>query len=86
MINPILNINGSSASDLIEPRIKAINHLRDAIEALLQVTPNGRDYSDNDQCTADRNAHYDRIEAIHAIHTEIYKEAVAIKRQSDREA
>lgn len=86
MINPILNINGSSAADLIEPRLKAINNLRDAIDALLQVTPNGRDYSDNEQCTADRKAHYDRIEAIYAIYTEIYKEAVAIKRQSEKEA
>ena len=39
MITPQLNINGSSAADLIEPRLKALDHLIDAMEALRQVMP-----------------------------------------------
>ena len=42
MIRPTLNINGSSAFDLIDPRRAAMDHLMDAIEALKQVTPHGR--------------------------------------------
>jgi hypothetical protein len=82
MIRPTLNINGSSADDLIQPRIAAYDALQAAIKALQQVTPNGRDYpGDNDRCVADRQAHYDRLAALQAIATEIVAEAVLIKEQ-----
>jgi hypothetical protein len=82
MIRPIVNINGSSLTDLTHPRIAAYDALQAAIKALQQVTPNGRDYpGDNDRCVADRQAHYDRLAAITAIATEIVAEAVLIKEQ-----
>lgn len=84
MITPQLNINGSSAEDLIAPRREAMDHLMDAIEALSQAVPNGRDYPGNaTACTADREEHYDRIKAIKAIREAIYTEALAIMRQQD---
>ena len=82
MIRPTLNINGSSADDLIEPRRDASDALQAAIKALQQVTPNGRDYPGQpDQCVADRQAHYDRLAALMAIATEIMSEAIYIKEQ-----
>jgi len=82
MITPTLNINGSSLTDLTHPRIAAYDALQAAIKALQQVTPNGRDYpGDNDQCVADRRAHYNRLAALQAIATEIVAEAVLIKEQ-----
>ena len=82
MITPQLNINGSSADDLINPRLQAMDHLMDAIEALSQTVPNGRDYLGNTTaCLADREEHYDRIKAIKAIREAIYAEAIAIKEQ-----
>jgi len=82
MIHPTLNINGTSADDLIQPRIDACDALRAAMVALKQATPNGRDYpGDNDQCVADRQAHYDRLAAITAIAAEIMAEAISIKEQ-----
>ena len=82
MITPQININGSSAKDLIEPRLAAMDCLMDAIEALSQAVPNGRDYPGNAvACTADREEHYDRIKAIKAIREAIYAEALAIKAQ-----
>lgn len=82
MITPQLNINGSSADDLIKPRRDAMDHLMDAIEALSQAVPNGRDYPGNaTACLADREAHYDRIRAIKAMREEIYAEALAIMAQ-----
>lgn len=84
MIIPTLNINGSSADDLINPRLDAIAHLKKSIEALLKVTPNGRDYSDSALCNIDRNEHYDRIQSIHDIWNEIYNEAIAIKKQEQK--
>ena len=82
MITPRININGTSADDLINPRLQAMDHLMDAIEALSQVVPNGRDYPGSaTACTADREEHYDRIKAIKAIREAIYAEAIAIKEQ-----
>lgn len=82
MITPLLNINGSSADDLINPRLAAMDHLMDAIEALSQAVPNGRDYPGNSTaCIADREEHYDRIKAIKALREAIYAEAIAIKEQ-----
>lgn len=87
MITPQLNINGSSADDLIDPRLKAMANLDLAIEALSQVTPNGRDYPGNAvACTADREEHYDRLNLIAAIRESIYAEAIAIKQQQEQAA
>lgn len=82
MITPTLNINGSSADDLIQPRITAYDALQAAIKALQQVTPNGRDYpGDNDACVADRDKHYARLKKINALRAEIMSEAIYIKEQ-----
>ena len=82
MITPKLNINGSSASDLIEPRRQAMDHLMDAIEALRQAAPNGRDYpGDYDGCAADRDRHFARLERIKAIREELMTEALHIMQQ-----
>ena len=50
-IAPTLNINGTSAADLIDPRRAAFDALTNVIIILKQVTPNGRDYPGNaDRC------------------------------------
>ncbi len=82
LISPIVNINGSSVADLVDPRLQAMDHLMDAIEALKQAAPNGRDYpGEYDRCAEDRAAHYIRIGAIKAIRETIYAEAIHIKAQ-----
>jgi len=82
MITPTINNNGSSVSDLIDPRLAAYDAVQDAIKALQQVTPHGRDYpGDIDRCTIDRNAHYDRLNTLHVMAAEIVAEAVAIREQ-----
>ena len=82
MIRPVLNINGSSAFDLIDPRRTAMDALMDAIEALKQATPNGRDYiGDNERCLADRTIHFDRLAALHTLREELFDEALHIQQQ-----
>jgi hypothetical protein len=82
MIRPTLNINGSSAFDLIDPRRTAMDHLLDAIEALKQCTPNGRDYpGDYDRCGEDRGLHFDRLAALHTLREELLDEALHIQQQ-----
>jgi hypothetical protein len=82
MIRPTLNINGSSAFDLIDPRRDAMDALMDAIEALKQVTPNGRDYICNrGRFIADRELHFDRLAALHTLRNELLEEALHIGNQ-----
>jgi hypothetical protein len=83
MIRPTLNINGSSADDLIDPRIAAYEALQVVKEALAKVTPNGRDYpGDTAQCVADREAHYDRLATLRAIAAELILEVISIEGQT----
>jgi hypothetical protein len=82
MIRPTLNINGTRAIDLIDPRRDAMDHLMDAIEALKQVTPNGRDYiCDRERFIADRNTHFDRLAALHTLRNELLEEALHVQQQ-----
>lgn len=83
MIMPKVNINGSSIADLTYPRMKAMDHLMDAIEALKQATPNGRDYpGDTMRCVDDRNTHSDRISALRALREELTVEIHYIRGQA----
>ncbi len=82
MIRPTLSINGSSAADLIQPRRDAMDHLMDAIEALKQVTPNGRDYiCERDRFIDDRTTHFDRLAALRVLREELLDEALHIQQQ-----
>lgn len=82
MIRPTLNINGSSAFDLINPRRDAMDLINEVIEALKQVTPNGRDYiCDRERFIADRNTHFDRLAALRVLREELLEEALHIHQQ-----
>ena len=82
MITPLLNINGSSYRDLVEPRQKAWKLLDDAVEQLCSMTPNGRDYPDNQTaCIADREENYERIAMLRKLADTLLKEALAIHEQ-----
>lgn len=82
LITPKININGSSADDLINPRIEADRLIGEVISALQQATPNGRDYpGDNNACVADRELHYERIKALRSLQDTLFQEALTIKRQ-----
>jgi hypothetical protein len=82
MIRPTLSINGSSAADLIQPRRDAMDALLDAIEALKQVTPNGRDYiCERDRFIDDRTTHFDRLAALRVLREELLEEALHIGNQ-----
>ena len=82
MIRPILNINGSSAFDLIDQRRHAMDALLEAIDALKQCTPNGRDYpGQHDRCIADRDTHFDRLSVLHTLREELLDEALHIQQQ-----
>jgi len=82
MIRPILNINGSSAFDLIDQRRNAMDALLEAIDALKQLTPNARDYPGQyDRCINDRETHFERLAALHTLREELLDEALHIQQQ-----
>lgn len=82
LITPQLNINGTSARDLIDPRQQAWKAIDDVIDHLQQATPNGRDYPGNaTACTADRELHYDRIGALRELQAVLLREALLIQDQ-----
>ena len=83
MIRPVINNNGTDAFELIDARRTAMDCLMDAIEALKQVTPNGRDYpSEYDRCIADRTTHFDRLAALHTLREELFDEALYIQKEA----
>ena len=56
--------------------------LLEAIDALKQCTPNGRDYPGHyDRCIADRETHFDRLSSLHAMREELLDEALHIQQQ-----
>ena len=82
MIRPTLNNNGTDAFDLIQPRRDAMDLINEVIDALKQVTPNGRDYpGDTLACAADRVTHFDRLNDLHTLREELLDEALHIQRQ-----
>jgi hypothetical protein len=82
MIRPTLNINGTDAFDLINPRRNAMALIDEVIEALKQTTPNGRDYlCQRDRLTADRNTHFDRLAALRVLREELLEEALHVQQQ-----
>ncbi len=83
LIRPNVNINGTSRADLVTQR-RAVNEAALAlIEALKQMTPNGRDYpGDPDGAQRDRGIHYARIAAIELLRDAVVHEALAIQRGS----
>jgi len=85
MITPTININinGSSIHDLVDPRLKAMGHLTDAIEALKLATPNGRDYRDRIDLEIDRGIHFSRLDVLRLLREALMAEAVHIKEQGE---
>lgn len=87
MIRPTLNLNGSSAFDLINPRRTAMALIDEVIDELKQATPNGRDYpNDTMACAADRTTHFDRLAVLHTLREELLDEAIHIKQQEKTNA
>lgn len=87
MIRPILNINGTSAEELIQTRRNAIEALDAVMKALQEMTPNGRDYpGQQDRCRTDRELHYSRFAQLDAMRNQIMDEALEIMRQRDGKA
>lgn len=79
IIRPILNINGTSRDELVDQRRAVADALRDVVEAMRHMVPNGRDYpGDYDRLQRDRFTHFARMDQINKLYNDIIEEASAI--------
>jgi hypothetical protein len=84
LVTPIVNLNGTCAADLIAHRTKACKAISEAIEAMREAFPHGRDYQTHRTAFASeaaRDAWMERIHALHVMRDELMTDAVSIQRQ-----
>lgn len=79
-ITPHVNLNGTSAEDLVTQRLAVHKAALALIDALKQMAPNGRDYpGDPDGAQRDRGTNYARIASVEHLRDIVVVEALAIK-------
>ena len=73
MITPTIHLNGTSARDLAEVYSNAARAVDEAIDAIAQASPNGRDYYPQgpDAMAKAVDEHSARLEALRQIRTEL---------------
>lgn len=79
IIRPTVNINGTSRDELVDQRRAVADALRDVVETMGHMVPNGRDYpGDYDRLQRDREIHFARMNQINKLYLDIIEEASAI--------
>ena len=75
MVLPVVHINGTSREELIRLRCDAADKVRQALEALADMAPNGRDYYLVDGSLRQAQDQHDRrASALRGVLDEIEKE------------
>ena len=72
---PIIHLNGTSADELVRARQKAIQKLDEALQALAEMRPHGRDYYLEEG----------RLQIAEAQHTARMREVTAVRDDITRE-
>ncbi len=72
---PVIHMNGTSRDRMVEQYCAARQAVLDAIEALAKIDVNGRDYYPlgPDAITIARSEHYDRMEALSNVASDLMK-------------
>jgi hypothetical protein len=80
IMKPIVNINGTSRTELIEQRIDARRAVTALMETLQHMVPNGRDYIGNQEAfDRDRAIYRERFAALDALYNTLLDEALNIQ-------
>jgi hypothetical protein len=78
-MQPIVNINGTSRDDLVKMRIEARRAIHEALRALQELSPHGRDYIGNrDAWKRDSDIYCERFRILDAMANDLLDEGVAI--------
>jgi hypothetical protein len=79
MMQPIININGSSRSSFVAERIAIVRSIESVMEVLCQTKPHGRDYPGNvERFATDTAIYQERFALLDKMRNEIHDEALAI--------
>ena len=74
LVKPFININGSDPDRMMEDILAARDKLSEAIKAMKEIIPHGRDYPGRTDLYAKaRDQHLDRIRALIKIENEMYE-------------
>lgn len=75
IIAPIVHLNGTSKSGLIDPIEEALDAIREAYDKLKKCAPNGRDYYPYEQSqqalSRAQTEHRERLLALHNLQSEL---------------
>lgn len=83
MMCPIITMNGDTRRELVEQRIAAMRGIATAMEAMKQMSPDGRNYIGNPpRLAADKAIYAARYAALSQLRDEIQEEALAIQSPS----
>lgn len=79
IMQPIVNINGTSRDELVKMRIEARRAIHEALRALQELSPHGRDYiGDRDAWKRDSDIYCERFRTLDAMANDLLDEGVAI--------
>ena len=79
IMSPVPNLNGTSREELVAMRLKAVNALYDAMNAMQDLSPHMRDYLGNNEAwRADRDIHAKRFSGLDTMANELMDEAYRI--------
>lgn len=79
LILPVVHLNGTSREALVEQRTDVARKLREALEAMCQACPNGRDYyPDPGRLQKAQVQHERRVGIVRGLLEEVMAEAEAI--------
>lgn len=81
-IVPRINMNGMTANEHIELRLKARKALQELRGVVNELAPHGRDYlGDQADYAKDRETHYERVRYLDGLFETLLEEALAIQDQ-----
>ena len=80
---PIVNLNGATKESLVEARLTARVAVQEAMKALSECSPNGRDYqtAPRGEYEIARNRYVERFAYLARLANELEDEAIAISDQ-----
>lgn len=80
IMNPVVNMNGTSREELVQQRRDIADSLMEAMKALQESKPHGRDYIGKDhQYSLDRALFNERFAMLDKLRNDILDEALAIQ-------
>jgi hypothetical protein len=83
LIHPTINSNGTSPENLLKDLRMAIDAVTAAMDAMVEVTPNGRDYYPQgpEVVWKARDQHFERVAKLDEVRAELLQLAVPISEE-----